>query len=124
VTEHTYQMSRWTPQVKDVIEDAIEGKLDTSNFPFLSDQRQGANKAQAPASNRYGRWHKDKADQSSRNIGRIIVFIVGGCSLSEARAAYEATRERSAWEVIIGGDTQILTPEKFLENVTQLGNTE
>ena len=36
-------------QVKDVIEDAIEGKLDTSNFPFLSDQRQGANKAQAPA---------------------------------------------------------------------------
>ena len=48
VTEHTYQMSRWTPQVKDIIEDAIDGKLDTNHFPFLSDKRQGVNKSSAP----------------------------------------------------------------------------
>ena len=48
VTEHTYQMSRWTPQVKDIIEDAIDGKLDTNQFAFLSDKRQGANKSSAP----------------------------------------------------------------------------
>ena len=48
VTEHTYQMSRWTPQVKDIIEDAIDGKLDTNHFPFLSDKRQGASKSSAP----------------------------------------------------------------------------
>merc|ERR1712106_396261 len=120
VTEQTYQMSRWTPQVKDIVEDAIEGKLDANHFPFLSDQRQGANKTAAPASNRYGRWHKDKAEQGSRNIGRIIVFIVGGISLNEARAAYEVTKERSSWEVIIGGDTAALTPASFLETVRQM----
>ena len=34
---------------------------------------------------------------------------MGGISLSEARAAYEVTRERSAWEVIIGNsvDTHV-----------------
>jgi len=122
VTEQTYQMSRWTPQVKDIVEDAIDGKLDNNQFPFLSDQRQGANKTKAPASNRYGRWHKDKAEQGRNNISRIIVFILGGCSYSEARAVYEVTKERSAWEVILGGDTQVLTPEKFLENVQQLGS--
>merc|ERR1711936_1136952 len=110
VTEHTYQMSRWTPLVKDIIEDAMDGKLDNNHFPFLNDQRRGAKKTSAPASNRYGRWHKDKAEQASRNIPRMIVFIVGGISYSEARVAYEVTKERSAWEVIIGGDTEVLTP--------------
>ena len=53
-------------------------------------------------SNRYGRWHKDKADQGSRKIPRIIIFVVGGISWSEARVAYEVTKERHNWEVIIG----------------------
>merc|ERR1711962_774369 len=60
VNEHTYQMSRWTPLLTDVIEDAIEDKLDNSHFPFLGGQRQDSQFKSAPTSNRYGNWHKDK----------------------------------------------------------------
>merc|ERR1711936_434934 len=60
VNEHTYQMSRWTPLVKDLVEDAIEDKLDNGHFPFLGGQRQGSQFKQAPASNRYGNWHKEQ----------------------------------------------------------------
>merc|ERR1711963_464749 len=58
--EQTYQMSRWTPVLKDIIEDAIEDKLDNSHFPFLGGQRQDSQFKSAPTSNRYGKWHKDK----------------------------------------------------------------
>jgi len=118
--EVTYQMSRWNPIVKDLIEDAIEGKLDTNHFPFLNDKRGLSNRNKAPASNRYGRWHKDKGDQT-RNVSRVIVFILGGATYSEARVGYEVSHDKSpSWEVLIGGDTPILTPEGFLQNIGNL----
>lgn len=118
--EVTYQMSRWTPVVKDLIEDAIEGKLDANHFPFLNDKRGLSNRNKAPASNRYGRWHKDKGDQT-RNVSRVIVFILGGATYSEARVGYEVSNDKSpSWEVIVGGDTPVLTPEGFLQNVGNL----
>jgi len=120
--EQTFQMSRWTPQIKDIVEDAIEDKLDNSHFPFLGGQRQGGSSArQAPTSARYGAWHKDKKDQSvAKTLPRIICFVVGGTCFSEMRAAYEVTNEKKNWEVIMGG-SHVITPEVFLENVKDVG---
>jgi len=119
VTEQTYQMSRWTPLAKDIIEDAIDDKLDNNHFPFLSGQRQGSMHKQAPNSARFGQWHKKEAQ--GKNLPRMIVFIVGGFSLSEMRAAYEVTNDRKTWEVVVGG-SHMITPEGFLDELKNLGD--
>ncbi|KAH9395736.1 PREDICTED: protein ROP-like [Rhagoletis zephyria] len=122
VNEQTYQMSRWTPILKDVMEDAIEDKLDTKHFQFLSGRSAPANYGrQAPASMRYGHWHKDKNSLNIKNVPRLIVFVIGGLTYSEMRAAYEVTNNSKNWEVIIGAD-KIITPSHFLEELRNLSN--
>lgn len=79
-----YQLSRWQPAVKDVIEQAIEGKLDQKQFPFLLDRREGGGGARSGRG--YG-WHKNKDSSGSK----VIIFINGGMTASEMRAAYEVS---------------------------------
>ncbi|XP_031568867.1 syntaxin-binding protein 1-like isoform X2 [Actinia tenebrosa] len=124
--ETVYQLSRWVPYVKDIMEDAVEEKLSASTFPFLN-QRSGVGFSSAAAgqavSARYGNWYKhDKASSEARDVPRLIVFIMGGVCYSELRAAYEVTAANKNWEVLIGSD-QIVTPKLFLEKLGTLGNS-
>ncbi|XP_050429019.1 protein ROP isoform X2 [Adelges cooleyi] len=118
ITEQTYQMSRWTPVIKDLMEECIDDKLDTKHFPFLAG-RAATSGYHAPTSARYGHWHKDKGQQLIKNVPRVIVFVIGGVSFSEIRCAYEVTNQFKNWEVIIGS-SHILTPEDFLNNLSAL----
>ena len=88
--------------VKDIVEEAIEDKLDNNHFPFLGGQRQNS-KGAAPTSNRYGNWHKDKKDQTAaKTVPRILVFIAGGTTYSEMRAGYEVSADKKNWEIVMG----------------------
>ncbi|PNF32435.1 Protein ROP [Cryptotermes secundus] len=120
ITEQTYQMSRWTPVIKDIMEECIEDKLDLKHFPFLAG-RAASSGYHAPTSARYGHWHKDKGQQTVKNVPRIIVFVVGGVCFSEIRCAYEVTQAVKNWEVICGS-SHILTPEDFLSGLQNLSN--
>ncbi|CAI4232655.1 unnamed protein product [Auanema sp. JU1783] len=119
--EQVYQSSRWVPLLKDIMEDAIDDKLDTKHFPFLAGRQVNQQYRQGvPSSARYGQWHKERGQQSSHRSGpRLIIYVVGGLTYSEMRTAFEVTQAKKPWEVIIGSD-QIITPDKFLTNLRDL----
>lgn len=124
INEQTYQMSRWTPVVKDIMEDAVEDKLDNKHFPFLLGRQVPTGFGRpTPTSQRYGHWHKEKTALNVKQVPRLIVFIVGGMTYSEMRCAYEVTNEYKNWEVIIASD-HIITPLQFLKDCRSLSQPQ
>ncbi|CAH8834693.1 unnamed protein product [Trichobilharzia szidati] len=118
-----YQMSRWTPYIKDLMEDAVEDKLDQKAFQYFGGgpvRGPGTRTGNAPMSARYGMWHRDKSQQP-RSGPRLIFFIIGGISYSEMRCAYEVmnTTTGKQWDIIVGG-THLLVPEGFLSDLEKL----
>lgn len=116
----TYQLSRWFPYVKDLMEDIIDEKLDQRQFPFLSNRPMGG--AGFSGTSARPTWHRNEKPQA-RSGPRLIIFILGGVSYSEMRSAYEVTAINKKWEVIIGSD-QILTPKTFLNNLEMKLNSD
>jgi len=108
-----YNTSRWTPIMKDIIEQAMEDRLDTNHFPFL---RSGQIPCNTSSARQYGQWGRSQG----RGKPRLLVFVVGGVCHSEMRTAYELTQEKPDWEVVVGG-SHVLNPDGFLKNLACIG---
>ncbi|KAG8511599.1 Syntaxin-binding protein 3 [Galemys pyrenaicus] len=97
--EETFQLSRWTPFIKDILEDAIDNRLDSKEWPYCS---------QCPAvwngSGAVSARQKPRANylEDRKNGSKLIIFVIGGITYSEMRCAYEVSQAHKSCEVIIG----------------------
>lgn len=128
-----YDLSRFRPLLKTVLEDMFASKLDTSIFPYIQDPTgptsptaKAATSAPPAATSLRNKpmWTKggNKAAgvgaQRADNRQRVFVFVAGGMTYSEMRSAYELSRELG--KDIYIGSTHTITPEEFIGDLQTL----
>ncbi|EGG12609.1 uncharacterized protein MELLADRAFT_114806 [Melampsora larici-populina 98AG31] len=128
--ENDYDISRYRPLVKLMLEDAVANKLDQTVFPYMGESPStnaklngsglAAYSTAAPTSLRSAKpsWQKPKSKAVVENRPRMIVFVAGGMTHSEIRSAY-AVSEAHSKDVIIGS-TSIYTPKAFIHDLSRL----
>ena len=122
--ESLRHISRWNPILKDVIQDLISCKLDPKLFPFVDSAE--TKKLLTPPVTSARRGSGGSAGYSpisrTKQASRVIIFVLGGVTLSECRVGYEVTEEHNnQWDILIGG-THLITPKTFLGNLSELDN--
>ncbi|CAM5169092.1 unnamed protein product, partial [Eretmochelys imbricata] len=103
--------------------DILEDKLDKSLWPLVSDPVPTTS-SQAAVSSHFRHWHKNKPATEYQTGPCLIIYVLGGVSMSEMRCAYELTAAtRGKWEVVIGS-SHILTPKRFLDDIQTLNQLD
>jgi syntaxin-binding protein 1 len=134
-----YVVSRWIPVIQDIMEYAVEGNLDQSYCPILYDHpsstpshtpataTSSAPIAQSVRSDQQRwKWVNKKRGASQPHPPqeevakpRLIVFVVGGVTYSEIRAAYTVAQQFPTHDIVIGS-THIITPRDFIGHLNEL----
>ncbi|KFG38725.1 Sec1 family protein, partial [Toxoplasma gondii p89] len=128
-----YELSRFEPFVKTLMERALLGDLHGGNYPFVEETRPGPKSQSRLASateqtiGRATEWAWSSAGnqcsttsspvRSERPRKKFILFVLGGITHAEMRCAYEVSNELGA-DVILGG-TSILTPPQIIRILKQ-----
>ncbi|KAK0629707.1 Sec1 family protein [Bombardia bombarda] len=115
-----YALSRYEPAVKHMLEDLCRGALDPTVFPYTNPPLEPAEDAQAMQGSLRSaapRWASANRRQVE-NRQRIIVFMAGGATYSEARACYDVS-EKLNRDVFLA-TSHMLTPQLFLRQVGDL----
>jgi len=122
--EDDYALSRYEPAVKQMLEDLVAGTLDQVTFPYTEPPPEGPNSGnqfmQGGGSLRSAapRWASANR-RVVENRQRILVFVAGGATYSEARACYEASEKMSKDIYLL--TSHMLTPREFLSQLFQSG---
>eukprot|EP00297_Palpitomonas_bilix_P003784 CAMPEP_0113893618 /NCGR_PEP_ID=MMETSP0780_2-20120614/16206_1 /TAXON_ID=652834 /ORGANISM="Palpitomonas bilix" /LENGTH=601 /DNA_ID=CAMNT_0000883955 /DNA_START=79 /DNA_END=1884 /DNA_ORIENTATION=- /assembly_acc=CAM_ASM_000599 len=129
--EVSYDLSRYTPEIKDICQQLLENKLSRDDYPFVKEPVGGgaasASSGQSARSRPVGNWankRERKGESEGENLSgsRVFVFIVGGMTHSEMRVAYELQKAFKR-EVIIGS-TEVITSGRFVEQLRSLRGPE
>lgn len=116
-------LSRYDTNVKIMLQEHIRGTLDSSTFPSTRPHLDGdgvmSNDSVSQASLRSAKptWARTRPSAAEPRQ-RIIVFMAGGATYSEARACYEISQEHAKDVYLV--TSHMLTPGLFLRQVGDL----
>ncbi|KAH7914602.1 Sec1-like protein [Hygrophoropsis aurantiaca] len=129
--DEEYELSRFKPLLRTVIEDHVSNKLDPTFFPYVKESPSAVTPAvslrSSPAptpttSLRSAKpsWHKAARPNNAPadNHQRVIVFVAGGVTHSEVREAYALSGSLS--KDIYIGSTHTITPRHFIDDLKVL----
>ncbi|KAI8339302.1 Sec1-like protein [Blakeslea trispora] len=132
--ERPYDLSRYIPTVKRVMEAHMNNTLDPKQFAFtrqsdMDSSEDGTTPGQGgiPANGVSLRTTKPTWAKRTNSVtgglrstsgAKLILFVIGGATYSEIRSAYEIGQAYNR-DVIIG-TTEILRPGAFIEHLSQL----
>ncbi|KAJ3573583.1 hypothetical protein NP233_g2333 [Leucocoprinus birnbaumii] len=129
--DEEYELSRYKPVLRSVIEDNSAGKLDELLFPYVKDSPL-KNQTISPAASLRSpppttslrsskpSWHKAPRANAAvkEDKQRLIVFVAGGMTYSEIREAYQLSTSLN--KDIFIGSTHAITPKQFVDDLKVL----
>lgn len=120
IEEFTYEVSRYAPRVKSIMQDSISGVLDSAYVPVkgsvssnaaISGTSSGVKSApvslrQKTAPSSFSGVNSAAAMTSASSVPSrsVTLFVIGGITYSEIRAAYEVSNSTKR-EVYIGNQS-------------------
>ncbi|SCV68091.1 BQ2448_212 [Microbotryum intermedium] len=128
--EDSYDISRFQPALKYMLEEHFSGSLDQSTFPYVRDappsggssSSRATSAAPAQAGSLRSARPQWTATRGRRTVAeprqRVVVFVAGGMTFSEVRAVYKLSE--SANKDIVIGSTNTITPEQFVSDLSNL----
>ncbi|KIW21181.1 hypothetical protein PV08_01761 [Exophiala spinifera] len=124
ISPEEVSLSRFEPALRYMLEDQCQGTLDQTVFPpvkpHLNDPNSQGMGAQTSLRNAGKPTWAQTRSQSNKPRQRIIVFVAGGATYSEARACYEVSR--MAGKEVFLATTHMITPKNFLRQVSLLSS--
>ncbi|KAJ7698949.1 Sec1-like snare protein [Mycena rosella] len=128
-SDEEYELSRYKPGIRGVLEDHVADKLDNTLFPYVKDTpapvgAPAASMRSAPVQTTSLRsqkpiWHKAaRPGGASETRQRLLVFVAGGMTYSEIREAYQLSSSLN--KDIYIGSTHTITPRQFINDLQVL----
>mmetsp|Transcript_61518 Transcript_61518/g.162860 ORF Transcript_61518/g.162860 Transcript_61518/m.162860 type:complete len:347 (-) Transcript_61518:42-1082(-) len=115
----TYDVSRYVPPLKRIMEEAFTSGLPLAEFPFVRPPSASPDDVHVDTKRSKAAAAAGTVPASGR---RLIVFVLGGATHSEMRAMYEVAKA-SGREIMMGA-TAILSPSDYLVGLKQLKKME
>eukprot|EP00439_Symbiodinium_sp_Y106_P069127 s2456_g11.t2 len=138
VAEGRFELSRFEPRLKEILEQLVEDRLSLEEFPVLQSaaddfglREAGAATAEplgAPVIQAKDDWSFTSVSgglESEHAVShRVVVFVIGGFTLSELRVAAEVEQKMPRGTEVIVGGTSLLTPKRLLRTLRPQNDAE